>query len=114
MDRKKELKRQFKETPVEAGIFQIKNNLNGKILVGSTKNFKTLNGVKFSLEANTYTPNRKLQNEWNQYGKDAFSFEILEKLKKNDDPFVNEKEALQELEEKWLEKLQPFGERGYH
>lgn len=112
---KKALKQQFKETKVEAGIFQIKNTINNKILIGSTKNIKTLNGIKFMLEMNTYTTNKELQKDWNQYGKDAFTFEILEILKKkDDDPYYNEKEALLKLEEKWLEKLQPYGERGYN
>lgn len=115
MDRKKELKQQFKETPVEAGIYQIRNTKNNKILVGSTLNLKTLNGIKFMLETNAFTMNKELQKEWNQYGKDAFTFEILEKLKKkDDDPYFNEKEALLALEEKWLEKLQPYGEQGYN
>ncbi|MBT2680484.1 GIY-YIG nuclease family protein [Bacillus sp. ISL-35] len=114
MDRKKELKQQYKETSVEAGVYQIKNTINNKILVGSTKNFKTLNGIKFMLETNGYTTNKELQKEWNQYGKAAFMIDILEKMEKKDDPYFNEKEALLALEEKWLEKLQPFGERGYN
>ncbi|KAA0562229.1 GIY-YIG nuclease family protein [Rossellomorea aquimaris] len=114
MDRKRELKQQYKETPVEAGVFQISNQQNNKIYIGRTKNLKTLNGIKFMLENNGFTTSKALQTEWNQYGKDAFTFELLEKLKKNDDPFVTEKEALDELEEKWLEKLQPYGERGYN
>jgi hypothetical protein len=114
MNRKKELKQQFKETSVEAGVYQIKNTNNQKILVGSTKNLKTLNGIKFMLETNGYTTNKELQKEWNQYGKDAFTVDILEKLKKSNDPYLNEKEALLALEEKWLEKLQPYGERGYN
>jgi hypothetical protein len=114
MDRKKELKQQFKETSVEAGIYLIKNTINNKILVGSTKNLKTLNGITFMLETNGYTTNKELQKEWNHYGKDAFKIDILEKLKKDDGPYFNEKEALLELEEKWLEKLQPYGERGYY
>ncbi|PAE37596.1 GIY-YIG nuclease family protein [Bacillus sp. 7884-1] len=114
MDRRKELKQQFKETSVEAGIYQIKNTINNKILVGSTKNLKTLNGITFMLETNGYTTNKELQKEWNQYGRDAFKIDILEKLKKDDGHYFNEKEALLALEEKWLEKLQPYGERGYH
>lgn len=114
MDRKKELKQQFKEASVEAGVYQIKNTVNNKILVGSTNNLKTLNGIKFMLETNAYTPNKKLQEEWKYYGKEAFTIEILEKLKKKDEPYFNEKEALLELEEKWLEKLQPYGEKGYN
>ena len=114
MDRKRELKQQYKETPVEAGIFQIKNVQNNKIYIGSTKNLKTLNGIKFMLENNGFTTSKALQAEWKQFGKEVFTFELLEKLKKNDDPFVTEKEALAELEDKWLEKVQPYGERGYN
>ena len=47
-------------------------------------------------------------------GKAAFTFDILEKLKEKDDPYFNQKEALLEIEEKWLEKLQPYGEQGYN
>jgi hypothetical protein len=114
MDRKKEIKRQYKETDVEAGVYHIKNTINQKLLVGSTKNLKTLNGIKFMLETNGYTTNKDLQKEWNQYGKEAFIIDILEVLKKSDEPYFNEKEALLALEEKWLEKLQPYGERGYN
>ncbi|WP_077620500.1 GIY-YIG nuclease family protein [Bacillus sinesaloumensis] len=115
MDRKKVLKQQFKETPIEAGVFQIKNNQNGKVYIGSTKNFKTLNGLRFSLEAGTASPtNRLLQEDWNHYGKDAFSFEILETLKKKKEGYFNEKEALQELEDKWLDHLQPYEDQGYN
>ncbi|KHD86236.1 GIY-YIG nuclease family protein [Heyndrickxia ginsengihumi] len=113
MDRKKELKQLYKETPIEAGIYQIKNTINEKMFIGSTRNFKTLNGVTFTLETGTHT-NKTLQDEWHQFGKEAFTIDILEKLKKKDDPYYNEKEALAELENKWLEQLQPYGERGYN
>ncbi|RFB15307.1 GIY-YIG nuclease family protein [Bacillus sp. HNG] len=115
MDRKKELKQQYKETPIEAGVYQIKNTQTGKVFIGSTRNFKTLNGLKFSLEAGTASPmNRELQEDWRHYGASAFSIDILETLKKKDDPYFNEKEALSELENKWLDQLQPYEERGYN
>ncbi|WP_449538738.1 GIY-YIG nuclease family protein [Ferdinandcohnia sp. Marseille-Q9671] len=115
MNRKKELKQQYKETPIEAGVYQIKNNKNGKLFIGSTRNLKTLNGLKFSLNAGTASPtNKKLQEEWSQYGESAFSIDIVETLKKKDDPYFNEKEALLELENKWIEQLQPFEDRGYN
>ncbi|WP_191561110.1 GIY-YIG nuclease family protein [Metabacillus idriensis] len=113
MDRKKELKQLYKETPTEAGIYQIKNIKNEKIFIGSTRNFKTLNGVKFTLETGTHS-NKGLQEEWSHFGKDAFCIDVLETLKKKDDPYFNEKEALLELENKWLEHFQPYEERGYN
>ncbi|KAB7671786.1 GIY-YIG nuclease family protein [Bacillus sp. B1-b2] len=113
MDRKKELKQQYKETPIEAGVYKITNLKNGKICVVSTRNVKTINGVKFSLENGGHT-NKKLVEEWKMYGKEAFEFEVIEILKPKDDPYYNEKEELTKLEDKWLDILQPFGERGYN
>ncbi|XRG77881.1 GIY-YIG nuclease family protein [Rossellomorea sp. GAMAL-10_SWC] len=113
MSRKKELKMQYKETKVQAGIYQIKNVKNQKIFIVSTKNLKTINGKKFELEAGSCT-NKTLQQEWNEYGKESFVFEELEILKEEDISPLGIKGDLKRLEEKWLEKLQPYGERGYH
>ncbi len=113
MDRKKELKQLYKETPIKAGIYQIKNTKNQKIFIGSTNNLKTLNGIKFMLENGGHS-NKKLQEEWKHFGKDAFTIEVIENLKKKDDPYFNEKEELEKLEEKWLNQLQPYGEHGYN
>jgi group I intron endonuclease len=101
MDRKKEMKQIYKEIPIEAGIYQIKNTKNQKIFIGSTKNLKTLNGVKFMLDTGNNT-NKKLQKEWKQYGMDAFEFEVLEILKKKETGYFIEKDELRKLEEKWL------------
>ncbi|MET1030381.1 GIY-YIG nuclease family protein [Domibacillus tundrae] len=113
MDRKKELKQQFKEATVEAGIYQIKNTANGKVFIGSTRNVKTINGRKFELEAGSST-HKELQKEWNEFGKEAFQFDILEIVKKPETGFFDEKRTLEKLERKWLEKIQPFGNRGYN
>ncbi|MGJ7921218.1 GIY-YIG nuclease family protein [Neobacillus sp. LXY-4] len=113
MDRKKELKQQYKETKIEAGVYQIKNTRNGKIYLGSTKNFKTLNGKKFMLETGGER-NQQLQKEWNEFGKDAFIIEILEVLEQKETGYFDLKRELEKLEEKWMNTLQPYGERGYH
>ena len=113
MNRKKELKQIYKEIPIKAGIYQIKNMENQKIFVGSTKNLKTLNGIKYMLEIGKYT-NKALQEEWKKFGKDAFEFEELEILKKKESGYFDEKKELEKLEEKWLERLQPYGDRGYN
>ena len=113
MDRKKQLKRQYQEIEVTAGVYQIKNSKNGKVYIDSTRNLKTINGVKFTLNNNTYF-NKKLQEDWNKYGENSFLIEVLETLEKEDSPYFNEKEALKKLEEKWLAKCQPFGDGGYN
>jgi len=66
------------------------------------------------LEINGHT-NKALQKEWNELGANKFVFEILEVVKlKDDDPNFNLDDELMLLEQIWLEKLQPFGERGYN
>jgi hypothetical protein len=59
-------------------------------------------------------PNEALQKDWNQFGADQFAFEILEVVAVKDDPLFNINDELTLLEEIWIEKLQPFGERGYN
>lgn len=113
MDRRKKLKELYKEIPIESGVYQIRNLANEKIFVGSIKNLKRLNGIKFTLENGT-SYNKELQKDFLDFGKDAFSFEVLEILKKKDDPYFNEKEELEKMEEKWLAELQPYGDRGYN
>jgi hypothetical protein len=113
MDRKKELKQEYKEVKVEGGIYVITNKVNGKKFVASTRNFKTLNGTEFTLDTGTHT-NRLLQEEWKQFGKEAFDLEQVEILKNSENQYVDEKKELQKLLDKWLEQLQPYGENGYH
>ncbi len=113
MDKKKELKQQYKEIKTEAGVFQVRNTQNQKVLIDSTRNLKTLNGKLFQLKNGTY-PNPRLTEELQQYGPDAFVFEVLEVLEKPDDPFFDEKDALKKMQAQWLEKLQPYGDRGYN
>ena len=113
MDRRKQLNQMYQEIPIIAGIYQVKNLKNQKMFIRSTRNLKTINGVKFTLESGTHI-NKELQKDWQQYGADAFSIEVLEELKKSEEPYFNEKEALKELETKWLEQLQPYGEQGYN
>ena len=111
---KKEIKRQYKLAPRPAGVFQIKNNVNGKILLGSSLNLDgILNRHKFQLELGSHM-NKELQTDWKEFGAVAFTFEILETLDPKDDPNFNYKDELSLLEEIWLEKLQPFGEMGYN
>jgi hypothetical protein len=113
MSRKEELKQLAKEVKIEGGVFQVKNNRNGKIYLESTRNFKTMNGHEFSLKMGSHMV-KELQQDWNEYGEDAFTFEVLERLKKKDTGFFDEKDELRKLKEKWLRELQPYGERGYN
>lgn len=113
MDRKAELKQLYKDEETQAGVYQIRNMANQKVLVLSTMNLRTMNGKKFGLKMGNFM-NKELQKEWNKFGEEAFAFELLEVLEMKKDEYFNAKEALEKLEEKWLNKLKPYGERGYN
>jgi group I intron endonuclease len=111
---KKDIIREYKERQKPAGVFQIKNTINGKVLLGSSLNLEgPLNAHKFMLTVGSHR-NKALQQEWDEYGADKFIFEILEVVQVRDDPNFNLKDELTLLEQIWLEELQPFGERGYN
>ncbi|BBI33748.1 GIY-YIG nuclease family protein [Cohnella abietis] len=107
------LVQQYKEIPIEAGVYQIRNTVNGKIFLNSTFNLKSINGRVITLKLGTDN-NRELQKDWNELGEQAFVFEVLEVLKKSDNPFVVPKDELKKMLDSWFDKLQPYGERGYH
>ena len=114
MKTRKEIHREYKERVKPCGVFQIKNMANGKVLLGSSLNLEgPLNKHRFILRINSH-PNRELQKDWNELGSDQFTFEILETVQISENPSFNLKDELTLLEEIWLERLQPFGERGYN
>ncbi|HZK55173.1 MAG TPA: DUF2087 domain-containing protein [Desulfosporosinus sp.] len=113
MDRKEALKRLYKETKIEGGVYQVKNTVNHKILIESTPNLKSINGKQFCLDMGTYQ-NKRLQNDLQQFGAEVFVFEVLEILEAPTEGYFDPKDALKKLKEQWLNKLQPYEERGYN
>ena len=113
MDRKAKI-RKYKDTPRPMGIYQIKNKVNGKVLIGESINLPAiLNRYKGELKMGSCR-NIALQKEWNQFGHEMFEFKELEILKPADDPAYNPAEDLRVLEALWIEKLSPFSDKGYN
>ncbi len=111
---KKELKKQYKQALRPMGIFQIKNLVNGKVFIGRSKNLNgKLNSIKFQLEMGSYI-DKILQEDFNKFGDSKFLFEILDILEPKPDQEYDYTDDLKTLEEMWLEKLQPFHEKGYN
>lgn len=111
---RKEINQEYLERAKPAGVFQIKNTVNDKVLLGSSLNLEgPLNKHKFMLKIGSHK-NKALLEDWKQYGEEQFAFEILEVVDVKDDPNFNLKDELTLLEEIWLEKLNPFGEKGYN
>jgi group I intron endonuclease len=114
MKSKKDIKREYREREKPAGVFQVKNTVNGKVLLGSSLNLEgPLNAHRFMLTIGSHR-NKQLQQEWDEYGEDNFVFEILETVEFTENPNFSLNDELTLLEQIWIEKLQPFGERGYN
>jgi hypothetical protein len=109
---RKELLEKYKEIKTYMGVVQIKNSINGKILIASYPNLKnkwlTLQG---QLASGRHV-NSQLQKDWNELGPEAFSYEVLEERKTDD--VTDVRWEIKQMEKKWLLKLQPFGDRGYN
>ena len=85
MDRKKQLKEQYKQMRTDMGVFIVKKKNDNKYLLVGTQNLKgMMNRVKFQLENGSY-PNRELQKEWNEAKPDDFEFIVLETLEYDKD-----------------------------
>ncbi|MFA5335554.1 MAG: GIY-YIG nuclease family protein [Candidatus Omnitrophota bacterium] len=111
---KKEIIDKYKQTVQPLGVYQIKNIKNGKIYIGSAKDLRgRINRYKFQLENGSHS-NEEMQKDYNEAGAEGFSFDVLDYLKPKEDPNYDYTEDLKVLEEIWLDKLQPYGEKGYN
>ena len=111
---KKEMMNKYKQTIQPMGIYQIKNLKNGKIYIGSAKDLRgKINGSKFQLKNDLHL-NKEMQKDFNEIGEEGFSFDILDYLKPNEDSNYDYTEELKILLDMWLEKLQPYNEKGYN
>lgn len=88
---------------MEAGVYLISNNVNGKCYVGSSIHLTQRRKEHFSRLMHNKHENIHLQNAYNKYGREAFEFEILEILSIDD----NIKENLLKREQFWIDNLKP-------
>ena len=111
---KRTLKREYKESEIPVGVYRIWNKQSDRSLVGSSVNLPAiLNRNRAELRAGGHR-NRELQSDWNALGEEAFVFEILDTLPPRDELGYDLKRELKVLEDLWLERLEPYGERGYN
>lgn len=114
MNLKADLKRDYLQNPPPAGIYKITNTVNGKILVGKGLNVNgILNSQQSQLKWGGHM-NPALQEDWNQFGAENFTFEVVDTLEPSNNPNQNPNQELEELFQLWLEKLHPYGDRGYN
>jgi group I intron endonuclease len=85
------------------GIYEIRNLINNKVYIGSSYNIKNRwSQHKQELNKNIHN-NYHLQSAWNKYGKNNFSFKIIEEIPIVD-TFINMKYIIIEKEQYWIDK----------
>jgi len=119
-NRKKELASTYTQTFRPMGVYQLRNVHNGKIYVDGSMDLPgTLNRFNFCKQMNNCL-HHELKQDWTAFGPEAFVFEELDQIKPHEEPagdpaaakqYRKEVDALLEL---WLEKLEPYGEKGYN
>ena len=115
MDKKRRvLKKEYQQNPPKMGVYQIRNARNDKLFIGSALNvIGAMNSSRVQLNGGTH-PNRKLQADWREFGSDNFIFEIVDELAPNNGTYQSYRAELLVLEGFWLEKTEPYGDRGYN
>ena len=90
-----------KELSGKSGVYQIRNLINGKIYIGSSKNLLTRKTQHFSDLKHNRHGNSHLQHSYNKYKKDNFIFEIIE--------FCNSDDRI-EIEQYWVDRFYRTGQ----
>jgi group I intron endonuclease len=67
--------------PIMMGVYIIKNKINNKVYVGSTKNFNKREYTHKLMLLHGNHPNSYLQSAWNKYGTDNFEFQFIQECK---------------------------------
>ena len=88
---------------MDAGVYRIVNNVNGKCYVGSSIDLRLRRTQHFNALLHNKHINNILQNAYNKYGIDAFEFEVLEIIDITDDI----KKRLLDREQFWIDNLNP-------
>ncbi len=90
----------------KSGIYSILNESNNLIYIGSTNNLAHRKNQHFSLLDLKKHFNKKLQNAWLKYGRENFSFNVIEECAV---------EKLKEKEQFWINFYQSFRQNsGYN
>lgn len=113
-ERRARLKRTYLESRPAMGVYQIRNKVNGKLFIDSSTNLAgTRTSREFQLRMGKIPSSPSLQKELSAFGAAAFEVNILEELKEPQ-PGQRVEQLLLALKLRWLEQVQPFGDRGYN
>ncbi|GIP21283.1 GIY-YIG nuclease family protein [Paenibacillus sp. J22TS3] len=111
-NKRRELLEEYKQIKSYMGVIQIQNKVNGKIYIDSYPNLKNKwLTLKMQLDQGRFA-NAQLQKDWLEFGADAFTYEVLQQ--KESDEVTDMRWEQKQMLKPWLQKLQPYGDRGYN
>ncbi|MFD2328244.1 GIY-YIG nuclease family protein [Cohnella sp. GCM10020058] len=118
--RKKQLAETYTQSFRVMGVYQIRNTENGKVLVRSSMDLDgARNRFEFMKQMNNHIL-PELKADWDRYGGKIFEFSELDRIKPKEETVTDRaelkkyQEEVDALAELWVEKLQPYGDSGYH
>jgi hypothetical protein len=101
MNRRKEINNEYKTRKLCGGVYMITNTVNGTYLIGYVANLKSIqNRFQFAITSDS-TVHPKLQKDWEVFGDQVFTLEVLEELEQK--PDQSQAEFMEDL--KTLEQL---------
>jgi hypothetical protein len=113
-DTRRALARKYKESVRPAGVFVIRNMLDGRVYVAGNLDVEgAMNRARFELNLRSHR-NKALLRDWVAHGAAHFSFEVIDRVKERDDPAFDRADELEKLLALWREELQCTGEQGYN
>ncbi|AIQ63434.1 hypothetical protein PSTEL_10410 [Paenibacillus stellifer] len=118
--RKKELASAYAQSFRPMGVYQIRNVKNGKILVLGSMDLPGARNRLAFMQQTKLNSIMELREDWKEYSGDAFVFEELDQIKPREESVADRaelksyQEEVDALLELWIDKLQPFGDKGYN
>lgn len=106
--------KQRTEDKFKSGIYVIQNNVNQKKYVGKALDiYRRIKVHVTALNTKDVNENRHLINSWHKYGRDSFSYYVVEYIYDEDKDSLEQK--LKEQELYWIENLGTLDrEKGYN
>jgi hypothetical protein len=120
--RKKELAATYTEQARPMGVYQIRNTTNEKIWVSSSMDLPGARNRLAFMKQMGMCSIHEIKPDWERFGPDAFVFEELDQVPLPEaDGTTGGVPDLKQLQEDvdfllhlWLEKLEPYGDKGYN
>jgi hypothetical protein len=105
MNPRRALSQQYKATGPRMGVYTVRNPANDLVFLGSSLNVDgAINRDRFELSNGTHR-HRQLRADWLRWGAEGLRFEVIDTLKKRDDPAFDPQAELAALLALWREEL---------